>query len=135
MGHSELIHACLERISERTEDLTPAVYARFLAAYPQAAEHFGPDKGDVVKGQMLNGILFAIMDHANGIVYPEDICRWVRDHKLYETTAAMYPFMFKCLLNAIVELMGAEWNEEMAVAWQTQFDGLLAYISQAEQNS
>ena len=131
MGHAELIHACLEKISERTEDLTPLVYGRFFAAYPQAAEQFGPDKGDIVKGQMLNGILFAITDYAAGRVYPEDICRWVRDHKLYETTAAMYPCMFSCLLDTIRDLMGTEWNETIEAAWQGQFDGLLAYIHSA----
>jgi len=135
MGHSELIHACLEKVSERTDDLTPLVYARFFAQYPQAAEQFGPDKGDVVKGQMLNGILFAITDHADGKVYPEDICRWVHDHRLYETTLPMYPCMFKGLLDTIQELMAEDWTAEIDAAWQAQLDGLMSCIVGADQKT
>lgn len=117
---AELIESCLELIAAKTDDLAPAVYRKFFKQYPQAEELFGYDPGDVVKGAMIVRLLMELMFYADGMVYPENIKRWLSDHKAYGVTLPMYVAMFDCLKDEIKALLGDAWTQPMDEAWNAQ---------------
>ncbi|MFA7555419.1 MAG: globin [Spongiibacteraceae bacterium] len=126
--HAELIVNCLELVTEKSDDIAPGVYQRFFARYPEAEELFGIDPADLVKGNMIISLLQEIMWLSEGVMYSDNIKRWISDHKSYGVTLPMYPDMFTCLLETIEEVIGDDWTEPMDKAWKAQYDILINYI-------
>lgn len=129
--NAALIHASLEHIAERTDDLTPQVYARYFAHHPEARELFGHDDDNSLKGDMLSRLIVQIMDYAEGRANADIIVSWASDHIGYGVKFAMFPTMFASLEETLRELAGEAWTADVHQAWQAQFDGLLALIEAA----
>lgn len=131
MGHAELIELSLEIAAERAGDLVPLVYPRFFTLYPEAVLEFGDDQDDHSKGKMLVNLLMEIIGQAENKVYPNNIRRWISDHFAYGVVPSMYTDLFTCLLGVVKESNGSDWSDDMAAAWQAQFDGLMVYVDEA----
>lgn len=129
--NAALIHASLEHIAERIDDLTPAVYARYFVRHPDARALFGHDDDDSLKGDMLSRLIVQIMDFAEGRTHPDIIVSWASDHIAYGVKLSMFPTMFEALEDTLRDVAGAVWTDEVHQAWKAQFDGLLALIEAA----
>ena len=127
----ELIIESLEWIAERHSDLVPLVYGRFYTHYPDARTMFGRDEHRVHQGHMFNGMLMAVIEHAEGRCAPGSIDAWVIDHDLWGVKKAMYRVMFDALHETIRECMGERWNASFSKAWETHIYGLADEFEQA----
>lgn len=131
--HAALIHASLEQAAARSDDITPAVYARYFATHPEALPLFGDDADNALKGDMLARLIQQIMDFAEGRSDPDLIVSWASDHIGYGVPLAMFPGMFASIKQAMREVAADAWNEAVDAAWEAQFAGLLALIGTAYQ--
>ncbi len=129
--HAMLITTSLEHVAERVTDLTPMVYARYFARYPEARALFGHDDDNELKGDMLSRLIVQIMDYAEGRANPEIIVSWASDHIAYGVSLGMFPAMFESLEETLREAAGEAWTPNVERAWQAQFDGLLGLIEAA----
>lgn len=121
----------MEQLVERVEDLTPLVYDRFFKLHPEALPMFGVDIGDVTKRKMLNGIIMAVMDQAEGRSDDSRTFFWASDHVAYDTTFAMYRTMFSVLLETLEECLGDDWNSAVHDAWKWEFDRMINPVKEA----
>ena len=128
---SDWIQNTLEMAAERVSDLSPMVYQRFFAAHPEATELFGNDEGNMIKGHMLNGILFAIMEQAEGSRQPHSASYWASDHVAFGVSMPMVASMFSALIDSLAHCLGEDWHALMALAWRRQIDLMLPHIEGA----
>jgi hemoglobin-like flavoprotein len=125
-----LIEDSLERAAQRLEDLSPMVYQRFFLSHPEAEALFGPDDANLIKGNMLNGILHAVMAQAEG----QELDRayyWAMDHVSYGVSLPMFQVMFEAIVGVLGDCLQSEWTDAMASAWQRQFEELMVQIRAA----
>jgi len=123
---ADAILRSLEIVAERCEDLVPPVYGRFYARFPEARKMFGRDENNFHQGQMFNGMLLAIIEHAEGRCPMGSIRAWVADHNALGVGREMFPVMFSAVFEAIKAAMGDAWNDEFEGAWHRQIGGLAA---------
>lgn len=131
MNDADWIFSSLEKAAEKVDDLSPAVYARFFSAHPEARELFGEDEDYMIRGHMFSGILNAFMDQASGSIQPSAAFFWASDHIAYETTLPMFTSLFQALLAELQGLLGPEWVPETDAAWRRQFKLMLKEIESA----
>jgi hemoglobin-like flavoprotein len=126
-AHAEIIEASLALAAERGGDLTPRVYARLFAAQPDLEPLFGKDVNDSVKGEMLAQVFDTIFDFIGPRVYADHL---MRSHSIahdgYNVPPAVFLSFFTVVAETVAEVIGSEWNGEMATAW----DALLAEIAE-----
>ncbi len=73
---SALLATTLGRAAEQLGDITPHVYARYYAAYPEARGHFvqlQPEDSARLEGEMVEQILFCLMELPEDRIYIEII--------------------------------------------------------------
>jgi hemoglobin-like flavoprotein len=126
-AQSERIEASLALAAERGGDLTPHVYARLFAAQPELELLFGRDVNDSVKGEMLAQVFDTIFDFIGDRVYADHL---MRSHSIahdgYNVPPPVFLSFFTVVAETVAEVIGPEWNGEMATAW----DALLAEIAE-----
>ena len=126
-AQADLIEASLALAAERGGDLTPLVYARLFAAQPELEPLFGKDVNDSVKGEMLAQVFDTIFDFIGDRVYADHLMRSHSiTHEAYNVPPAVFLSFFTVVAETVAEVIGAEWNSEMAAAW----DALLAEIAE-----
>jgi hemoglobin-like flavoprotein len=126
-AQAELIEASLALAAERGGDLTPHVYARLFAAQPDLEPLFGKDVNDSVKGEMLAQVFDTIFDFIGPRVYADHLMRSHSiSHDAYNVPPAVFLSFFTVVAETVAEVIGPEWNGEMAAAW----DALLAEIAE-----
>ena len=111
--------------AERTEDLTPLVYARLHREHPETTAMFRTQGSDLVKGSMLAMTIEAILDFAGerGGKFRMIECE-VSSHDAYGTPRELFFAFFGVIAATLRELLGADWSEEIDEAWT----GMLAQI-------
>lgn len=124
---SDLIVDTLERCGERAGDISAAVYRSFFAENPEALELMAhSDEG--MKGRMLAQTIELLMDEDAGST--NDYLRWeVNNHvNAYAVHLEMYPSFLAALRNTVADVLGDEWGEAEALAWDTRITNLLDEI-------
>lgn len=128
---AQAIDRSLEIAAERCEDLTPPVYARFFAQRPDARAYFQLDEIDPrARGRMLAELLVMLADSARGEGYVRPtLATIVADHVSYGVRgAALYAALLAALREVLAELLGGDWTDETATAWERQCALFLAGI-------
>jgi hemoglobin-like flavoprotein len=124
---ADLVEASLALAAERGGDLTSRVYARLFAAQPELEPLFGKDVNDSVKGEMLAQVFDTIFDFIGDRVYADHL---MRSHSIahdgYNVPPPVFLSFFTVVAETVAEVIGPEWNGEMATAW----DALLAEIAE-----
>jgi len=119
MPSANPIERSLELAALRCEDLTPLVYARLHRDYPQTRAMFRTEGSEPVKGSMLALTLEAILDLAGARSgqFRMIECE-ISSHDAYGTPRELFIAFFVVIAATLRELLGAEWSEDIEVAWR-----------------
>ena len=121
------IERSFEIAAERCDDLTPLVYRRLHAEYPETLTMFRTEGSELVKGSMLALTLDAILDCAGPrIGHFRMIECEISSHDAYGTPRQLFIAFFGVIAATLRELLGADWSPEIDAAWRK----LLAEIEQ-----
>jgi hemoglobin-like flavoprotein len=113
-----LIERSFEVAAERTEDLTPMVYARLHREHPETVAMFRSQGSDLVKGSMLALTTEAILDFAGDRSgkFRMIACE-VSSHDAYGTPRELFFAFFGVIAATLRELLGDDWSDDMDRAW------------------
>ena len=130
-----LLDASLEIAAARGGDIVPAVYARFFVLRPDAAELFtvpDPTQPPLGCGQMMFEIINLLMDSAAGKPYVASYMRKIAiDHKDCRVAdPVLYTQFMAAFRDVVADLLGADWNETYAAAWERQCAALLRHVQE-----
>ena len=119
MPSANPIERSLELAAIRCEDLRPLVYARLHRDYPQTRAMFRTEGSEPVKGSMLALTLEAILDLAGARSgkFRMIECE-ISSHDAYGTPRELFIAFFGVIAATLRELLGAEWSEDIEVAWR-----------------
>ena len=126
MTSTNPIGRSFELAAERCEDLTPLVYRRLAAAYPETLTMFRSEGSELVKGSMLAMTIEAILDFAGerSGKFRMIECE-VISHDGYGTPRELFVAFFGVIRDTLRDVLGREWSRDIDEAW----DGLLADIA------
>lgn len=133
-----LLEETLERVAERCEDLTPAVYRRFFSRCPSASGLFtiiDPDTPPMGCGQMLFEIISLLCDSAAGKSYVPDYMQQIaNEHMAFQVSGQqLYADFLDALNDTLAALMGDDWSPAHEQAWRRQTAKLVSYLPQSDQ--
>jgi hemoglobin-like flavoprotein len=124
---AELITRSFDLAAERAGDITPLVYGKLFARYPDMLPLFVRDTNGNVRGEMLARAIDVILDLIGDNAYGENFIRCeVVTHDGYGVPAAIFSRFFDCLADSLREILQDDWTPEMARAWSA----LLAQLAQ-----
>lgn len=117
---SGAIEASLELAAERCDDITPLVYARLFACHPEWKAQFALDKTGVAKGSMLAVAIDVLLDHVGERRFSESFIRAeaVNHAETLDVSADAFVEFYGALADAVRELAGTNWTDEMSVSWR-----------------
>lgn len=128
MSAADPIHHTLELLAERVDDLTPHVYVRFYARSPEGRALLH-DKPPFVQGKMLNELIQAVVEAADGRHYLATLIETeVNNHNVWGVTRQMYDALFDAFIETVAELLGDEFDATAQRAWRDAFNALLQLI-------
>ncbi len=119
--------------AERTDDLTPLVYARLHRKHPETAAMFRTQGADLVKGSMLALTTEAILDFAGERSgrFRMIACE-VSSHEAYGTPRELFFAFFGVIAATLQELLGADWTAEIDKAWSDMMGEIKAIVASDE---
>jgi len=124
--NTELLRSSFALIVDREPALTARFYGIFFDRYPQVVPMFSrntPEK----QQEMLTGALVAVLDHLEDAPWLASTLRSLgRRHDGYGVTAEMYGWVGECLLAAMAEVAGADWNAEIEQAWLDAYGAIVS---------
>jgi hemoglobin-like flavoprotein len=127
---TNLIEHSFELAAERCVDLTPLVYQRLHRAHPETQGMFRSEGSELVKGSMLALTIEAILDFAG-----ERSGRFrmieceLTSHDAYGTPRDLFASFFGVIAEALREVLGGDWSQEIDDAWQKllrEIEGVVA---------
>lgn len=129
-GDHARLNETLELAAARCDDLTPLVFQRFFARRPGAVELFSipdPQMPPLGCGQMLYELICLLLDGAAGQTYVgaymQGIAEDHRQHRVLDR--ALYQDFLAALADVVAGLLGADWCQAHAEAWERQSESLL----------
>lgn len=132
---ANLIEKSLELVSERCPDLTPLVYARLFAEYPQMEVLFWRDTTHAVKGEMLAKVFEAILDFIGENQYAAHMIQCeVVTHAGYDVPPEIFRIFFATVADTIREQLGSDWTPEIDAAWMKLLADLDFFVTHPDQN-
>ena len=128
-----LIERSFALAAERTEDLTPLVYARLHREHPETLAMFRTQGSDLVKGSMLALTIEALLDLASDRSgkFRMIACE-VSSHDAYGTPRELFFAFFGVIAATLRELLGAEWTAEIDKAWADMLAEIKGIVTASE---
>jgi hemoglobin-like flavoprotein len=125
------MEAPLFAIAEANIDITPALFDRFFATFPEHRAAFL--NLEAAAGRMTNETIEAMIGLAtNEHWVPTTIINFVDLHRNYGNfSAALYAAFVDMTVDTLAEAAGTGWNEESNAAWRAQATRLNAMIAKA----
>jgi hemoglobin-like flavoprotein len=125
------IERSFEIAAERCEDLTPLVYRRLHAEYPETLTMFRTEGSELVKGSMLALTIDAILDYAGPRTghFRMIECE-ISSHDAYGTPRNLFIAFFGVIAATLRELLGADWSPEIDAAWRKLLEEIEGMVSQ-----
>jgi hemoglobin-like flavoprotein len=119
MTSTNPIERSFELAAERCEDLTPLVYRRLAAAYPETLTMFRSEGSELVKGSMLAMTIEAILDFAGerSGKFRMIECE-VISHDGYGTPRELFVAFFGVIAQTLREILENDWTPEIDAAWR-----------------
>lgn len=112
------VEASLELAASRCGDITPFVYARLFAEYPDMEPLFRRDTNGAVKGEMLARVLEIILDFVCGNHYGAHAIRCeVVTHAGYDVPPDIFPKFFDIVAATLRDKLEDEWTEAIEASW------------------
>ncbi len=117
-GGQGAIHDSLDLVAAAVGDPAPLVYARLFERFPDMASKFGPDPGDLVKGQMLHQALICLLDlEADGFMAGPILTAERTTHANLDIPAETFAAFFTVIHHVFREAAAERWTEEMETGW------------------
>ncbi len=131
MPSANPIERSLDLAAARCEDLTPLVYARLHRHHPETRTMFRTEGSELVKGSMLALTIEAILDLAGerSGKFRMIECE-ISSHDAYGTPRELFVAFFGVIAATLRELLGADWSEEIDLAWQKLQAEIEAIVAQ-----
>ena len=115
-----LIELSFELAAERAGDITPFVYEKLFAKYPDMLPLFVRDTTGAVRGEMLARTIEVIFDYIGPNAFAENFLRCeVITHDGYGVPPETFSKFFDVLAETLHDVLGADWSPAMARAWRT----------------
>jgi hemoglobin-like flavoprotein len=130
-----LIESSLERVAERTGDLTPLVYERLFSRHPEMKPLFWRDTSNAVKGEMLAKVFEIILDFIGDNLFAANMIQCeVITHAGYDVPPEVFRIFFGIVAEVIAEQLDDEWTPEIASAWKDLLARLDYFVTHPDQN-
>jgi len=130
-----LIESSLERVAERTGDLTPLVYERLFSRHPEMKPLFWRDTSNAVKGEMLAKVFEIILDFIGDNLFAANMIQCeVITHAGYDVPPEIFRIFFGTVAEVIAEQLGDEWTPALAAAWKDLLAQLDFFVTHPDQN-
>lgn len=128
---SAQIEATLIAVAQADIDITPALFDRFFAAFPEQRPAF--INLAAASGRMTNETIEAMVGLAAGEPWvPVTITNFVDLHRNYgEIPQAQYMAFVDMVVDALADATGTGWNDGQERVWRTQARRLNAMIAEA----
>jgi hemoglobin-like flavoprotein len=124
------IERSFELAAERCEDLTPLVYRRLFDLHPEAKAMFRTEGSETVKGSMLALTIEAILDFAcERTGHFRLISAEVFSHDAYGTPRELFVAFFGIIAQALREIVGSDWSDEIDAAWQQLLGDIERFVA------
>lgn len=118
MIDAEAIHASLELAADKAGDLTPAVFQRLFARFPEMEAEFVRDTNGSVKGEMLARVFEMVFDYVGEGAYAEGMIRnELVTHDGYGVPPDVFALFFEVVADTVRDLDGEGWTPAMSAAW------------------
>ena len=131
-----LIEQSLELAAERCGDITPRVYEKLFAKYPQMLPLFVRDTTGNVRGEMLTRAIEVILDYIGPNSYAENFLRSeVITHAGYDVPPEIFSKFFDVLAETLRDILDRAWSPGMAREWHALLTDLARFTAPAEQAS
>lgn len=108
----------LELAAEAAGDITPLVYQRLFAQFPEMEPLFVRDTTGIVRGEMLARLIETIFDFLDGDHYATNLIRTeIVTHEGYGVPPDVFPKFIEALATTVQASAGAGWTVEMNENW------------------
>lgn len=126
-----LMEETLFAISETGIDITPAIFERFLSAFPEQRAFF--TNPEAAMGRMTNETVEALIGLATHEHWvPVTIVNFVDLHRNYGAIPpAQYVAFVDIVVDALAEAAGPGWSSAQEAAWRSQAKQLNTMIAEA----
>ena len=112
------IETSLELAAERFGDITPQVYERLFARFPEMQPLFVRDTPGLARGEMLARVIELIFDFLGPDHYASNFVRAeVVTHEGYGVPPEVFPKFFDALVATLKDLLGSDWTLDMDRSW------------------
>jgi hypothetical protein len=125
------MEAPLFAITEADIDITPALFDRFFATFPEQRAPFL--NLDAAAGRMTNETIEAMIGLAtNEHWVPTTIINFVDLHRNYgDFSASLYAAFIDITVDSLAQAAGTAWTTDSSAAWRIQADHLKAMVAEA----
>lgn len=125
----------LELVSQRCGDLTPLVYERLFAEYPQMKALFWRDTTGAIKGEMLAKVFEIILDFVAENHFASNMIQCeVITHSGYDVPPDVFAVFFAIVAQTIREQLGEDWTPQIDQAWNKLLRDLDFFVTHPDQN-
>jgi hemoglobin-like flavoprotein len=132
MSESNPIERSFEIAAERCEDITPLVYRRLHAEYPETLTMFRTEGSEPVKGSMLALTIDAILDFVGPRTghFRMIECE-ISSHDAYGTPRDLFIAFFGIIVRTLQEILGDDWSPEIDAAWRDLIGEIEMLVAEA----
>lgn len=126
---AEAIVASLDTAAANAGDLTPAVYTRLFAQFPDTEALFVLDRDGQVRGAMLAHAFETIFDFVGERRYAHRfIAAEIVTHEGYNVPPDAFAAFFAIVRDEVRAACGRAWSAEMDAAWERLLIDLGTYV-------
>jgi hemoglobin-like flavoprotein len=131
VSESNPIERSFEIAAGRCEDITPLVYRRLHAEYPETQTMFRTEGSEPVKGSMLALSIEAILDFVGPRTghFRMIECE-ISSHADYGTPRDLFIAFFGVIARTLQEILGDDWSPEIDAAWRDLIGEIEAMVAQ-----
>jgi len=131
MSESNPIERSFEIAAERCEDITPLVYRRLHAEYPETQTMFRTEGSEPVKGSMLALSIEAILDFVGPRTGHFRLIECeISSHDAYGTPRDLFIAFFGVIARTLQEILADDWSPEIDTAWRDLIGEIEAMVAQ-----
>jgi hemoglobin-like flavoprotein len=131
---ADIITRSFEIAAERCEDITPLVYEKLFARYPEMEPLFSSNKA--ARGEMLAKVIDAIFDFLGPRTYANYMVQCeVVTHEGYGVPREIFATFFGMVSETLKDLAGADWTPEIEKSWADLLRDLDRFVQNPDQTA
>jgi hemoglobin-like flavoprotein len=129
-----IITRSLEIAAERYGDITPLVYKKLFARFPETEALFSSNKA--ARGEMLAKVIDAIFDFLGPRTYSNYMVQCeVVTHESYGVPREIFATFFGIVADTLKDIAGADWTPGMDESWRELLTRLDWFVAHPEQTA